>query len=59
MLNLIIKIDAVIIASAGGVATALAANGFTQAGTIVASIAALASVLGAVLTKIPAATVSK
>jgi hypothetical protein len=52
MLQVIIKLDSVIIASAGGVATALAANGFTQAATVVAAIAGAASVLGAVLTKL-------
>ena len=52
MLQTIIKIDGVIIASAGGVATALAANGYTQAATIVASIAGFASVVGAILTKL-------
>jgi hypothetical protein len=52
MLQVIIKLDAVIIASAGAVSTALAANGYTQAATIVASIAGAASLLGAILTKL-------
>ncbi len=56
MLQVIIKLDAVIIASAGAVSTALASQGYTQAATIVASVAGLASVLGAILTKLEPAT---